>query len=39
MFFLPQNIDDYIVAHSEDEPQILKDLARETYQKVLQPIM
>jgi predicted O-methyltransferase YrrM len=39
MFFLPQNLDDYIVAHSEDEPQILKDLARETYQKVLQPIM
>lgn len=39
MFFLPQNIDDYIVAHSEDEPDILKDLTRETYQKVLQPIM
>ncbi|MGB5980916.1 MAG: class I SAM-dependent methyltransferase [Nonlabens sp.] len=39
MFFLPQNLDDYIVAHSEDEPQILKDLTRETYQKVLQPIM
>jgi caffeoyl-CoA O-methyltransferase len=39
MFFLPQNLDNYIVAHSEDEPQILKDLARETYQKVLQPIM
>jgi caffeoyl-CoA O-methyltransferase len=39
MFFLSQNLDEYIVAHSEDEPQILKDLARETYQKVLQPIM
>ncbi len=39
MFFLPQNLDDYIVAHSEDEPQILQDLTRETYQKVLQPIM
>ncbi|WP_292900862.1 O-methyltransferase [Nonlabens sp.] len=39
MFFLPQHLDDYIVAHSEDEPQILQDLARETYQKVLQPIM
>ena len=39
MFFLPQNLDDYIVAHSEDEPQILQDLARETHQKVLQPIM
>jgi len=39
MFFLPNNLDDYIVAHSEDEPQILKDLTRETHQKVLQPIM
>lgn len=39
MFFLPQALDDYIVAHSQDEPQILKDLTRETYQKVLQPIM
>lgn len=39
MFFLPKDLDNYIVAHSEDEPQILQDLARETYQKVLQPIM
>ena len=39
MHFLPQNLDDYIVQHSQDEPQILKDLTRETYQKVLQPIM
>jgi predicted O-methyltransferase YrrM len=39
MFFLPQKLDDYIVSHSEDEPQILRDLTRETYQKVLQPIM
>ncbi len=39
MHFLPQNLDDYIVSHSQDEPQILKDLTRETYQKVLQPIM
>ncbi|GAK95561.1 O-methyltransferase [Nonlabens tegetincola] len=39
MFFLPQDLDDYIVAHSQNEPQILKDLSRETYQKVLQPIM
>ncbi len=39
MYFLPQDLDDYIVQHSQDEPQILKDLTRETYQKVLQPIM
>nr|WP_042287455.1 class I SAM-dependent methyltransferase [Nonlabens ulvanivorans] len=28
-----------MVAHSQDEPQILKDLTRETHQKVLQAIM
>lgn len=39
MYFLPQNIDDYIVAHTQEEPQILKDLTRETHQKVLQAIM
>lgn len=39
MFFLPENLDNYIVAHSQDEPEILRDLTRETYQKVLQPIM
>lgn len=39
MYFLPQNLDDYIVTHSQDEPQILKDLTRETHQKVLQAIM
>jgi predicted O-methyltransferase YrrM len=39
MFFLPQDLDDYIVAHSQEEPGILQDLTRETYQKVLQPIM
>ncbi|MGB3592209.1 MAG: O-methyltransferase [Nonlabens sp.] len=39
MYFLPQQIDDYIVGHSEKEPAYLKDLTRETYQKVLQPIM
>ncbi|BAO55192.1 O-methyltransferase [Nonlabens marinus S1-08] len=39
MFFLPKDLDDYIVNHSQDEPQILKDLTRETHLKVLQPIM
>ncbi|MGJ8683417.1 MAG: O-methyltransferase [Nonlabens sp.] len=39
MYFLPNDLDDYIVAHSQDEPQILKDLTRETHQKVLQAIM
>jgi len=39
MHFLPEKLDDYIVAHSEEEPELLKQLTRETYQKVLQPIM
>ena len=39
MHFLPEKLDNYIVAHSEDEPELLQQLTRETYQKVLQPIM
>lgn len=39
MHFLPEKLDQYIVNHSESEPEILQHLTRETYQKVLQPIM
>ncbi len=39
MHFLPENIDEYVVAHSEAEPAHLQALTRETYQKVLQPRM
>lgn len=39
MYFLPEKLDQYIVSHSEDEPELLQQLTRETYQKVLQPIM
>lgn len=39
MYFLPEALDNYVVAHSEQEPELLHDLTRETYQKVLQPIM
>lgn len=39
MYFLPENLDNYVVSHSEQEPDLLKQLTRETYQKVLQPIM
>lgn len=39
MHFLPQNIDDYVVAHSEEEPELLQQLNRETHQKILQPRM
>lgn len=39
MHFLPEEIDDYIVSHSEKEPLLLHQLNRETNQKVLQPRM
>lgn len=39
MHFLPEKLDDYVVAHSQDEPELLQQLTRETYQKILQPIM
>tara|TARA_R110002126_G_scaffold291781_1_gene457954 strand:+ start:25923 stop:26564 length:642 start_codon:yes stop_codon:yes gene_type:complete len=39
MHFLPEKIDDYVVKHSQREPQLLKELVRETWQKVLNPRM
>lgn len=39
MNFLPEALDNYVVAHSQDEPELLKQLSRETYQKILQPRM
>jgi predicted O-methyltransferase YrrM len=39
MHFLPQKIDDYVVKHSEDEPELLQQLHRETHLKILQPRM
>ena len=39
MYFLPEQLDDYVVAHSDSEPELLQQLTRETYQKILQPIM
>ncbi|GGI56790.1 O-methyltransferase [Winogradskyella haliclonae] len=39
MHFLPEKLDDYVVSHSETEPELLQQLTRETYQKILQPIM
>lgn len=39
MHFLPENIDDYAVAHSQPEPPLLEKLTRETWQKVLAPRM
>ncbi|WP_299673157.1 O-methyltransferase [uncultured Tenacibaculum sp.] len=39
MHFLPQKIDDYVVEHSEKEPQLLQELSKETWQKILNPRM
>ena len=39
MYFLPEPLDNYVVSHSEQEPELLQQLTRETYQKILQPIM
>jgi len=39
MHFLPEKLDQYVVDHSQEEPQILKELTRETWQKVLNPRM
>ena len=30
---------DYVINNSEDEPELLKELSKETYQKILQPRM
>lgn len=39
MHFIPEALDDYVVKHSADEPELLQQLTRETYQKILQPRM
>ena len=39
MHFLPELIDNYVVNHSQQEPKILQELSKETWQKVLNPRM
>ncbi len=39
MNFLPKIIDDYAVNHSQREPELLQQLNKETWQKVLNPRM
>jgi len=39
MHFLPEKIDAYAVNHSQPEPELLQQLNRETWQKVLAPRM
>ena len=39
MHFLPESLENYITLHSENEPDILRELTRETHLKVVQPRM
>ena len=39
MDFISEELLDYVTKNSHDEPDILKELTRETYQKVLLPRM
>lgn len=39
MHFIPEEIDQYVVKHSSPEPELLQQLSRETFQKVLRPRM
>ncbi|MGL2966610.1 O-methyltransferase [Flavobacterium sp. XGLA_31] len=39
MHFLSDELDNYVTLHSENEPELLAQLNKETYQKILQPRM
>jgi predicted O-methyltransferase YrrM len=39
MHFLSDELDQYVTQHSQDEPELLAQLNKETYQKILQPRM
>lgn len=39
MHFIPEELDTYVVKHSQKEPELLQQLNRETYQKIIQPRM
>lgn len=39
MYFIPEELDNYVVNQTENEPELLQQLTRETYQKILQPRM
>lgn len=39
MHFLPEALENYISLHSQNEPDILRELTRETHLKVVQPRM
>ncbi|RXJ46118.1 O-methyltransferase [Gelidibacter gilvus] len=39
MHFISDQLENYIESHSENEPELLQQLSRETHQKILQPRM
>lgn len=39
MSFLPEKIENYVALHSQEEPKLLQELSKETWQKVLNPAM
>ena len=39
MHFIPEKLDDYVVAHSQAEPELLQKLSKETWQKIMIPRM
>jgi len=39
MHFLSEELDTYVALHSQDEPELLVQLNKETHQKILQPRM
>jgi len=39
MDFISDELENYVTSHSEDEPELLAQLTRETYQKIIQPRM
>lgn len=39
MHFISEELENYIILHSEEEPNLLKELNKETHLKVLQPRM
>jgi predicted O-methyltransferase YrrM len=39
MHFISEDLEDYVANHSENEPELLAKLNKETHQKILQPRM
>ena len=39
MYFISEKLNEYVVQHTENEPELLRELSRETFKKMLQPRM